>query len=46
MRKKLLQNTLFVAMAAWAMYLAQQQGVLQHSAAFQDASGAMTLAAR
>ncbi len=25
MRRKLLQNTLFVAMAAWAMYLAQAQ---------------------
>ena len=25
MRKKLLQNTLFAAMAAWALYLAQTQ---------------------
>jgi hypothetical protein len=29
MRKKLLQNTLFVAMAAWAMYLAQGQASVQ-----------------
>jgi hypothetical protein len=26
MRKKLLQNTLFVAMAAWVLYLTQAQG--------------------
>ncbi len=27
MRKKLLQNSLFAAMAAWALYLAQAQAV-------------------
>lgn len=33
MRKKLLQNTLFAAMAAWALYLAQSQTVPELSQA-------------
>lgn len=33
MRKKLLQNTLFAAMAAWALYMAQSQTVPEMSQA-------------
>lgn len=39
MRKKLLQNTLFAAIAAWAIYLAQGAGPEAESASVPQATG-------